>query len=211
MSEPGKAADPARLDELAAVTKEYAKYSEAVTGFAGALTGGWLLAAEWVRSVSPRPGEMLLAFAPLLWMVLALPARRYYQRHGRVVAEDPLRADEVAMSGRHKGMAVTVIVLQSLVGITRQLDSVRGPWEMLTVAAFAAMPVLAVRLVRANQDVMLVMIVGWLVAPNVPSGWELWYAVIRSALAIGLFLVGTLDHVHFRRLERRLAALKARA
>jgi hypothetical protein len=80
-----KAPDPARLDELAAVTKIYGRYSDTSSGFAAAFTGAWLLGCEWVLRVAHPAGEVMYAAAPVAWIVLAASARRSYRRHGGLV------------------------------------------------------------------------------------------------------------------------------
>jgi hypothetical protein len=88
MSEAAERAVP-DLNELAAVTAEYPKYSRTMFGFAVAGTGAWLLASLWVRwAWSQRGGDMLALLTPIVWMLMLAPARAYYQRHGEVVEQE---------------------------------------------------------------------------------------------------------------------------
>ncbi len=90
MSELANSPEAARLDELAAVTKEYATYSRTSFGFAAVGVGIWILAAVLMETCGAwgwaHVGYVLV---PLAWLVLSRNARAYYQRHGVVVEHEP--------------------------------------------------------------------------------------------------------------------------
>jgi hypothetical protein len=86
--------DPARLEALAAATREYATYSSTAFGLGYSAWGGLLVLAGLTCLVSPTWGPMLLFMAVPAWFPLMRRARQHYQRRGEV------RGEEQGMSGR---------------------------------------------------------------------------------------------------------------
>jgi hypothetical protein len=194
------------LDELAAVTEEYGRFFGRSAGFAAVLIGGWLLAAEALLGVSTRGGEFLFAVAPLVWIALVSLARAHYQRHGEVIGN--LREGE---GFGYRTMMLAAIFVAALVGIMRHFDFPRRPGDLFTVAAFVATPMLAIRFVRTGPQLAAAMVMTAFAGNLRADAGPAWYGWFRIAFGFGLALIGIFEHFRYRRLERRLAALKREA
>lgn len=175
----GPMAAAARLDELAALTREYAAYSRTSHGIALIAFGVAFLAVAVLDLRFATQGVRFgYASAPLVWLVALWASRRRYQRHGGVIAQErPLspRARAwlfgwVTMSGAGNAFL--------LVGWSAQLARLR-PDEVLWIPAAAAAFVLCVTLVlvvtvtAGRADAMTSVMVVTLC----------WYLVIERRLA----------------------------
>ncbi len=213
MSEPADRSETARLDELAAVTKEYAHFSGPGAGLALTAIGCWLLGAQWVLSDSPRLGAFLFLFAPFLWVALASIARAYYQRHGEVIGSS--RADLNVRSAPFRSTMLFIVFVAVFRGISGLLDAPGGEFESLALAAYLGMAMLAVGLVRTRPWIAyLYWAVTTLATLTGPVGGRAeprWHAWARIAFAVTALVAGILSHLRYRRLERRLVALKGGA
>lgn len=205
MNEPADGSDPARLEELAAVTREYAQFSGPSAGFASTLIGGWILGSQALQSSSPRLAELLFLLAPFVWAALASSARRFYQRHGEVIGIS--RADLQVKSGPMRTTMLFIVFVAALRGIIGVVEAPRGGYE-LAIAAYLGMAMLAVRLVRTSPWIAYAY---WGVATmaTLPPGPG--YAWARISFGFVAVAAGVVSHLRYRRLERRLAALKERA
>jgi hypothetical protein len=220
---PAGAPEAARLDEVAAVTKEYATWSRTAYGFAAIGTGAVVLAfvaldvfggAEWTRALH-------LLDAPV-WLLLLGGARRYYQRHGVVMepeAGNRSRRVPVALVG----LMAALPVLQRFGGVDR-LAGMDGPIATVALVLGAVgVPLLAAEVGRSRSDFATTyafLMFGGVVAriPGGPAGRRVVEQILRSYLlaflalwGAGLVVQGIREHLRYRRLERRLAALKAAA
>jgi hypothetical protein len=153
MSDPANPSDPRRLDELGAVTKAYATYSWR-SGFAGALTGAWLLATLAMGAASVPGGRIARALAPGIWLALLPRAHAYYQRRGRVTEKEPAGAGEVGA-----GIFLWIWALIAPVGLLSENASWASSvgilgWALLVPAAgaFVAYPMLAHSRLRRGVD-----------------------------------------------------------
>jgi hypothetical protein len=205
--------EASRLDELAAVTRECGKYSRTAFGFALAVPGGWILLALAVAAVSVPLSRVAFAVGPVLWLVLLPRARDSYQRHGRVVGPD---ADT---TGFAIDILTPVVLWTAAVLGVRTLLREKGAWAgtpewlgwlavLVCAAGYVATPLLARRRVEAATDRSLTFAFAAYAVVSLPDAW--WPAL---AALFGLVCVarGAYQHVVFRRLERRLAALKGTA
>jgi hypothetical protein len=228
MTVPANASESTRLDELAAVTKEYATYSRTAYGFAFVVTGAALLGTQTLdvvtRSLWARLSYLLLA---PVWLLLLTVARRYYQRHGEVVEREQRVIGRGWMLGCvYFVSAAEMFVLGSSYG--------RGSWPgplpaMLATFGIVAIPVLAAEVVRGKIDaaVTLTLIFTSMFAafPLVPAAkdgeidsLDPAISIVRagamltlSVFAIAIVVAGVRQHVRHRALQRRLGALNERA
>ncbi len=211
MSEPVNPSTTARLDELAAVTREYAKYSRTSFGLAPAWLGGWLLVASALSAVWRGSGANLVRLTPVVWLWALAKARAHYQRHGEVIEEEevpfPLPTSE---SGRR--LFLGMIYFSCVFGIMEASRS--GPGTLLFSAAiFVAVPAIATRVLKGITDAVVTAgwmwtvngsLLRWLDAPPLPHA-------VLATFAAGLIAAGVWQHSKYLRLERRLAALRDRA
>lgn len=223
-------AGAARLDELAAVTREYATYSRTTHGLALTATGAYLLAATALdaSSLSPRvPFAYLMA--PALWLVALWGSHRYYQRHGAVI--EPQRPG----SGLRRVLLVAICAEAAFFAwvatvafeVAPRWGGPRDLWSLLlsfgVTLALVAVPLLAATVARGNDEItatfLLVTVQLYLPAlpdPPIPispaSASFRWVFVAATALmALGMVPWGVRQHLSYRRLERRLASLKGAA
>lgn len=205
MSEPANAPEAARLDELAAVTSEYARYSRSVFGLALAGTGAWWFAALSIHW-GAGGGEILTLLTPLVWMALLVKARAYYQKHGEVLEQE---TDVYPLpQGLPRAFFLCAIYLSCVFGIWGELEGARRGDAFLGVATLVAIPVLAFRVTRGMTDAVVTCSMVIAVRRRTPSRGELLFDLL---LAAGLIAIGISQHHGYRRLEHRLAALKVRA
>jgi hypothetical protein len=230
------ASDAARLDELAEVTREYATYSRTAYGTAAVMAGIAALAAI-VADASGHSGPARLAFMllPAGWLLLLAAARAYYQRHGIVV--EP--AQRLAYRGVFLAfvylLCAAMAAVQAVFLAANMLRDPAPPFvpaagpfaTMVTLAAAVAVPVLAAVVVHSRTDWMLTSgLVGLALfaalrpPPTRPDLANLSQAILvlrwgilcgLPVLAGAMVVSGVRDHARYRRLERRLAALKGAA
>ena len=220
MTAPANAADPARLDELAAVTREYATWSRTAYGFAAIGTGAVVLAFVGLDVLGGAEGMRALHLldAPV-WLVLLLAARRYYQRHGVVLEPDPrLRSRRVSLA--LVGLMSALVVLQRFAGADR-IAGMEGPLPTaLLVLGAVGVPLAAAEVGRSRLDfattLFFLMMTPFLarVPAGSPSSREV-FGILRAYMLVlvglygaGLVVQGAREHLRYRRLERRLAALR---
>jgi len=216
MSDPMKLTDPPRLDELAAVTREYARYSRRAFGFASVALGAWIAAALAVGAVSIPWSSILFACGSLAWVLLVPRARAYYQRHGRVIEPEP---DMSGLAGEFFALFLWVFALYLPLRFWihyRTWASASGVvgWAGLAVAAAAVLATAALARTRLTGagDLLFPVLLMILAMDVDRSVIDSVATVAVTALFAALNIVkGVYDHVAFRRLERRLAALKGRA
>jgi hypothetical protein len=190
-----------RLDELAGVTREYSRYMSSVFGLAATALGAWMLGATLVGVRWPRAGMNLAIVTPLVWLCAVSLARARYQRYG-VVAEarafesSPLRSISL-------GFTYFFCVLGVLVSSRFGTGTL-----VLGAVTFVAVPALAVRLTRGTGDATVTVFAVALFGTFDGHARSLLRALLLSTAYLGFALAGIWSHVRFRRLERRLAALK---
>ncbi len=208
-----------RLDELAAVTKAYAKYSRSAFGFASVATGAWVGAVLLMRTLSAQWSNVLFAFVPAVWVVLLPRARAHYQKHGRVLEPEidveGLAADILNPLFLHVFALMGAVVLTyEQLGWARATGLLGWTGLIAAVTALLATPWLARRRLTSVIDWSyangLAMFVVGSCTRQAGTMGVLWTAAVAS-LAVGSVALGTYQHVGFRRLERRLAALRGRS
>jgi len=217
--------DPKHLEQLQRLTREYARYARDCAGLGTALGGLFLLlvvAADllgrgwrltWIGAFAPLPlaRALPLVALPFLWLTLRhLLRRAWYQRHGAVEPEEPA----VRLP---KAKRVTLAIVLPLVGAAclAALFSHPGPARGLragiTVLLLAALPIAQRGLLHARLERMLGALL--FVGPAIiVSGIQM--AVedsLLAMLAVGLaaLVLGLREHLAYRHLERRLAALRS--
>lgn len=210
MTETAGPAEAQRLDELAAVTKEYAKYSGSA-GFANVAAGLGLAAAGVVRRQSADWGAIALVFVPLVYLELLPVARAYYQRRGEVLASENapgLRTIYLVMV-----LGYSVMAAINLMGQVRWAME-GGPSRYFALgAAGLAVALVAARVrsgTRATIDSAHVVVLLVFAVASVSASRTSWFF---SHLGFAAFLttLGAYQHRAFRRLERRLAGLRSPA
>lgn len=208
MSDPVNGPDAARLNELADVTRAYARYSGPSSGLAATLIGAWILAAEWVLARAPRAGELLFAFGPLVWITAVSFARRFYQRHGEVVGNSD--DERWLRSNAYRATIMIGLFMSTLVAIDKQFREPRRGSEMLVVAALVAAAMLSAWLLRTISLVFTMSLVIFAGQAVEAAAAPAWYSWSRIGIGVGFIGLGIFDHFRYRRLERRLAKLKGR-
>jgi hypothetical protein len=215
MTETAGAGEAKRLDELAAVTAEYARYSRFAFGFANVAAGVWVGLGAAVQRASHEWGSIVLALTPLLYVELLPRARAFYQERGEVIAREQgpdLRS----------GYLLFVITYAVMAALTLTLHLHRWAFAggalrvaALGVAGVALVSVLvrARRATRGTGDTMMVYLL--LIPVGGALAWgergSMFWLVVLFCCAGGFVIAGALQHVGHRRLERRLAALRSPA
>jgi hypothetical protein len=193
----------ARLEELAEVTRTYASYSRTAFGLAHTVPGAVALVAVALARLGNSWGSTLLALTPLVWLVTLWALRSWYQRHGLVIEQDPLLPG-LSRAARWLSLSVTTVLSVFLV---------LGCWRdgrLLGAATALAVPPIGLRVARGRADLeatTYVTAVAAFGAPYLARGAGIEAAVLAS-LALIWVLGGVWQHLQYRRLERRLAALK---
>lgn len=225
MSETVNAPDPARLDELAAVTKEYGKYSAGGAGVSLAVLGVfWLAAASLALAGASGWSVVVFALAPAAWFLTVRAARRYYRRYGVVTLSD----DELGLGksgGWLAGFACAVLLIQAIAfGLAGWRWAAAGsPGRWVAYALGVAALLFAARVApRWTQDTrsgfaaFAVAFAGNSTILSWRSGKPWSVPDVGFVVAVGMggvvfVAAGVVQHLRYRRLERRLAALKGGA
>lgn len=239
MTETAGAGEAKRLDELAAVTREYAASAAAAFGWPSIVGGALALGALGVDLFVPwRWPHVLYLSIPSVSLLVALASRAYYQRHGEVV-------ETSAALWTHRGRwpaiglalfaaaGLTAFVLRAMATATVEPDRALDAALAVTIVAFAlvALPVLFARMVRSGADLARILVfvnlgIGMTLtaAPPTPvpgldterlgqvlaaSHWMC--GSVLAFVAIVMIAGGVREHARYRRLERRLAALRSSA
>jgi hypothetical protein len=200
-----------RLDELAAVTREYARFSQSAYGIALVVVGLWIAAAATILRSALEWGTIALAFAPVVHVELLPLARGSYERRGRVIAREPGAAARAAWLMFAIGFAL--VAAGSLLRHARWASAGGPPrWIALGAAGVALLSFVArvIRRTRGAQDAIMANLVVFVVAGAVvesPNDPPFWVAMLLSSAALFVAL-GIWQHITFLWLERRLAALR---
>jgi hypothetical protein len=223
MTEPANACGPARLEELAAVTKEYAMYSRTSLGIPAAAAGAWLLASALVDSTGSRGWAQIgYLLAPVVWLLVGARTRTYYQRHGVVMAPDEEIAGLGKARGVFAGVACAYLLFHAAVlatygwGWARSGGPARWAGYFVGVVGLLIGARVAPRWTRGNKDAFgilgLTMVASTpLISDSLRGELVPWLASVR-AVAIAIlgamcFGAGLRQHHKYRALERRLGAL----
>jgi hypothetical protein len=239
MIERASVSDAARLDELAAVTADYARYSR--TAYGGAFVGtsavllGALAAELLGYSAFARFAYLLL---PAAWLLLLACARAYYQRHGVVVEPAQRVSGRGWILGFVYFMCASMVVSLAARLARRAADHGTGVLGFAEVIGFGlvmfglvAVPLLTAEVVRGKLDAAVTLFITlcvvpwasqWAPPPALPGSEDATLNAVTSVLrmlflglvapqAVGLLVLGVRDHVRYRRVERRLASLKGPA
>jgi hypothetical protein len=224
VSETAKAPELERLGELEAATREYAEFSRESVGLAG-VAGAVVLAAKlstiWL--VRARWDAVVTVLLPLLWLLALQLGRSLYQR-GRAVIASPRRGwgRRVDLGLVHLGVSLAVLQL------VMQGEPTSEDGALYLTAFFAALLVvpglvgLASASVRGRGDSMITVALAFpphfLRLPlsrtfNRAQALALGILLGGSAalVLVGLAVTGVQQHLAFRRLERRLLALRGGA
>jgi hypothetical protein len=223
MGEPAERTEAARLDELAAVTSEYARYSSERSGLAASAVGAFGLGVLAIMVRSLTWGRIAALWSPLVTIGLVVAGRRYYQRFGSVLAAERSRP---GAAGLRRITLLLTLLFTSLAVVSTALHwedwsagSSSAELALLGFLATApALPLLVDRKVGGLWDGQLVSF-SLLIAQITAAGsdglrFRVTLAFIGSVAALaGAVLVGAgvYQHAKYRRLERRLAALKGSA
>jgi hypothetical protein len=212
--------DPAQLEELAAVTKEYATYSSKRSGLAGAAAGAWYIATFVIALRNETWGRIAGLWGPILIIGLLAAGRRYYQRFGRVLE---LSASPPPPKRWRSVGLVLLLTAITIMDATLNLDawsddSSLARWAIVSaLAAAPAVPLLADRVIQGFWDwgILLCSLVStnYLAMTHDRFGWVLAKLVLGLVALFGAVLVavGIGHHLRYLRLERRLAAMRKRA
>jgi hypothetical protein len=158
---------------------------------------------------------VLLAFAPLIWVELLPRARAHYQRHGEVIES------EKGWNGRRAflGFALVFAVLTPAELVKHQLGWAVETGRVACVGLVAAVVAVLVAAARAKRntrgtyDALMTVVLPGCVAGAISAGrvYPTFWTVFLLTFGGTLIAEGMYGHIVFRRLERRLTALKGSA
>ncbi len=143
-----------------------------------------------------------MVLAPVFWLAVLSGARPYYQRHGEAIEQE-------VQLWRDRPITLLMIYVESVAAIwlrIRSPESYGGSDTLLlSFAALVAAPMLSVHMTRgeidASKTALLLLLATF---PSIPAGW-VWLVACYGLWEIAY---GALEHRRYRRLERRLAALR---
>ncbi len=218
MSEAEEAGAAARLEELAAVTKEYAQYAHALSGLGASAAGAWFVALFVVAIRSDAWGRVAGLWTPFVVLAVLLLAKRHYQRFGYVSAPaSPSRSTRLALV-RELGPAFTAGA--AILSVATQHERWSRGDHLLSLgaaAAVAAVPFAFVMRARvragdldeifarlSDLQVLAIVILASPFESMIVKGW----LALMAVYGVAMFPIGVREHLRYRRLERRLAALR---
>jgi len=148
-----------RLDELAAVTREYGQYASARPGLASVAMGAWWLAVLAITLQSRTWGRIAALWSPMVVIGCVAAGRRYYQRFGRVLATESWEPRPGANVRRRKSVWLAALLIGGVVVNTAMyLDEWSGGSQLAAVALIGvlatapAVPLLVDRVVMGFWD-----------------------------------------------------------
>jgi hypothetical protein len=217
--------DPARLDALAAATREYATYSSTAFGLGYIAWGGLLVVAGLACLASPAWGPILVFTAAPAWFPLMRRARRHYQGRGEVRGEEQgMSARRARQNGLFGLVLVSGLFLLKIARHRADWAASQGAPASVAMAVAVACTLLAVVLAvawaRGYRDTYLPALVIFLWAMLVATDERFLPASRADAVlptvllfGTGLFLAvrGGHEHEAWKRLDRRLAHLRGAA
>jgi hypothetical protein len=213
MSETAGAAETARLDELAAVTKEYAAYAADRGGLASAAAGAWFAAVFAIALRSENWGRVAGLWTAFLVLAALAAARRRYQRIGAVAAP-PGHRIRIWMVALLMAVVVMDVIVKShawndgdpFAKAAIQFAAGTAPLVPLMFQRIAAGRTGGVGLAATAMTFLVASIGG----DRNRVGWTLTLAILGFIAAFGVILVGLgiSEHRKYRTLERRLAGLR---
>lgn len=212
MAGPAQMNEPMPVDELARLTRRYARYSRSAAGLASVLGGGFAVLAYFVGalaaplSVATRMG---LALLPLVWIGAKEVLRRhYYQRFGRVsevetAAERRWHVGLTVIIAAVSGVVMAVVVTGLATG-----DRTWHPGLAGYLAYVAAMPALVWYFMRTPLEFVAgVFLVAQAALTFVGEHYSLGQQVQAPIAGVILLAIGVRQHLEFRAVQRELARL----
>jgi hypothetical protein len=207
--------NPAKLEQLQAITREYAKFSRSATGLGGVIGGMIGLAIFLIGAFSNPPlwARALMVLALPIWFVLKAWLRNhYYQRHGTALETlDKLSTNvERFVQGGIGGIAAVMLIICAFLVITNPEKVASLP--ILNKIALLAAPLAGLLLWRQINTVLEFLVVMNLMVQTVMlasgSNWT-WGNQITMLFYSGLLIViGLVEHFRFRKLETQLQNLR---
>jgi hypothetical protein len=197
-----------RLDEMEAITREYARFSRSAGGLAWVLGGLTALAAYLAGGLLP-PTPLLvstLVALPGIWIAAKeLLARGYYQRMGRV-------EEQVAPAERRWQRILTGYTVLVALFILLRVATSGQPWTAATwgyVALVAAMPLVVWLWLRTPMEFVVgVFLICQGAVAVAGRAYPLWsVAAVFPLAALLMIAAGIRDHLRYRALQGRLRAL----
>jgi hypothetical protein len=210
--------NPAKLEQLQSLTREYAKFSRSATGL-GSVIGGMIGLSIFLIGAFTNPplwARALLVLALPIWFVLKHWLRNhYYQRHGTALETfDKLSTNvERFVQGGIGGIALVMLVVCAFLIITNPEKIANLP--VLNKIALVAAPLAGLLLCRQINTVLEFLVVMNLMVQTVMlasgSNWT-WGNQITMLFYSGLLIViGLVEHFRFRNLEAQLQHLRGQS
>jgi hypothetical protein len=201
-------------NDLAQLTRQYARFSTSAGGLSSVLGGTLALVSYFVGALWPPEvlaGRLALASAPLVWIgVRDLLRTHYYQRFGRVM-EVRTRSEE----RWHLGFtlftaAVSVIILSVFVFamVSGRAPRFASPAVFGYLAFIVAMPALVWFHMRTPLEFIVgVFLTAQAALALVGAHYSLGEQPQAPIAGLAMIVVGIRQHREFRRIDRRLTRL----
>lgn len=210
--------NPAKLEQLQTLTREYAKFSRSATGL-GSVIGGMIGLAIFLIGAFTNPplwARALMVLAIPIWFVLKAWLRNhYYQRRGMALENlDKLSSNvERFVQGGIGGIAAVMLIVCAFLVITNPEKIANLP--ALNKMALIAAPLAGLLLCRQINTVLEMLVVMNLMIQTVllasGANWT-WGNQATMLLYSGLLImIGLIEHVRFRKLELQLKNLQSQS
>jgi len=196
------------LPELAAVTRDYARYADAAGGWSAIIGGALALISLVVGAAfaATPPVRLSLLAMPCLWLLSKYLAVRHYQRHGAVQALTDVLVIRVRL-----GLLAGVVAILGIVFIGSIADSAK--WrvsDLAYIGILLAMPLVAAKWLRTPLDLVIGSFL-FCQAALAASGSSFGRSPVAwLVLPAALLLIahGVHDHRNFRALEARITRIR---
>jgi hypothetical protein len=207
--------NPAKLEQLQTLTREYAKFSRSASGLGSVIGGVFGLTIFLIGAFTNPPlwARALMVLTIPTWFVLKAWLRNhYYQRHGTALETLDKTSTNVErfVQGGIGGIAAVMLIICAFLVISNPEKIANLP--TLNKIALIAAPLAGLLLCRQINTILEFLVVMNLLVQTVMlasgSNWA-WGNQTTILLYSGLLIVvGLMEHLRFQKLETQLQHLR---
>jgi hypothetical protein len=210
--------NPAKLEQLQTLTREYAKFSRSATGL-GSVIGGMIGLTIFLIGAFTNPplwARALMVLVIPIWFVLKAWLRNhFYQRHGTALETlDKLSTNiERLLQGGIGGIAAVMLVACTVLVIINPERIANLP--VLNKIALLAAPLAGLLLCRQINTIVECLVVMNLLVQTVMlasgANWTWSNQATMLLYSSLLIVIGLVEHIRFRKLETQLQNLRGQS